>query len=188
MVALTILRHGETVWNREKRYQGWLDSPLTEEGREQVRLRAESLRGERFGVLVSSDLGRTLESAAIAGEVLGLPIARTFMEFRESNLGILGGLTREEAMERYPGYIAPYGTFADSNATPLPGSESLDEVMLRTRRGARELLASYPSQHVLLIGHAGTQRAFCRLMGIDEPRDLMNAGVLTLSLTDSLVE
>ena len=56
--TVVFVRHGETVWNAEGRYQGHLDSPLTEVGQKQVKALAERLRGEAFTAIYSSDLGR----------------------------------------------------------------------------------------------------------------------------------
>ena len=63
-----LARHGETVWNRERKYQGQSDVPLTDEGRIQAKSLSERLKDEKIDVIYASDLGRTMETAEIIAE------------------------------------------------------------------------------------------------------------------------
>lgn len=65
---LILIRHGQSVWNEARRWQGHSDAPLSALGREQAREAARSLAGERFAGLYASDLQRALETARIIGE------------------------------------------------------------------------------------------------------------------------
>jgi len=181
VLQLTAMRHGETEWNREKRFQGWLDSPLTTEGKAQVRARADALLGQHFDALISSDLGRALESAAIVSGVLGLPLARSFMEFREANFGTFGGCTREEAARIDPVFFGPGGGFEDRESH-IPGAETSDDLVRRTRRGLRELLATYDGRHVLLVAHEGTLRSLREIFNVGGVSTYDNGGILTVEV------
>jgi broad specificity phosphatase PhoE len=100
-----LLRHGETEWNHEGRYQGRLDSPLTMRGRDQARalgdLLAASLDDIAPVMLVSSPLGRAVETATIVAARLGLSFT-TDARLREISLGAWDGLSRAEIAERFP--------------------------------------------------------------------------------------
>ena len=69
---ILLARHGETEWNRERVFQGQLDVPLNDRGREQARALADQAAAEDLKALVSSPLGRARETAEIVGERIGL--------------------------------------------------------------------------------------------------------------------
>src|SRR5690349_16626448 len=97
-----VVRHGETEWNVEQRIQGAGNSPLTARGLAQADAIGERLARESFDVLVSSDLGRALQTAGRIAARTGhavVPDAR----LRERNFGIGEGLTYAEIDARYPG-------------------------------------------------------------------------------------
>ena len=98
-----LVRHGETAGNRLRRYQPY-DTPLTDEGRAQARLVAERLAGAgTFAALYTSDLARTLETAAVIGARLGLaPIAEP--RLRELDTGDWKGSLYDDVEARFPGY------------------------------------------------------------------------------------
>ena len=71
--TLLAIRHGETVWNEENRFQGHGDSPLTETGRNQVAALGRRMEKIRFDALISSDLGRARETASIISDFTNHP-------------------------------------------------------------------------------------------------------------------
>jgi broad specificity phosphatase PhoE len=97
---LLAIRHGETVWNEEKRYQGHGDSPLTETGRHQVAALGRRMKKIRFDALISSDLGRAQETASIVADYTGHPLEMD-SRLRERNYGVLEGLTVHEIKARH---------------------------------------------------------------------------------------
>ena len=94
------IRHGETVWNREKRKQGWSDSPLTLKGIAQAKLAANAIRLQDIDkmVFLVSPLARTKQFASLMGEHLGISLARWVEEdaLKEHCFGQWEGLTRSE--------------------------------------------------------------------------------------------
>src|SRR6266516_4712814 len=96
-----ILRHGETVWNREDRYQGHLDSTLTALGLEQTRALAERLSGCQCRALYSSDLGRARHTAEIIANKTGHRLLLD-TRLRERHLGMFQGLVQSEIEEKFP--------------------------------------------------------------------------------------
>ena len=85
--TLVLVRHGETDWNAEGRLQGQTDIPLNEVGREQARAAGRELAGSTWDVLVSSTLGRAMETAELIGENLGLPLGETMAGLQERHYG-----------------------------------------------------------------------------------------------------
>ena len=113
------IRHGETRWNAEERYQGHGDSPLTETGRNQVKALGLRMKAFQFNSLISSDLGRAQETAAIIAHYTGHTV-ETDSRLRERNYGVLEGLTvpqikakhseiLEKLDENDPDYMIPMG-------------------------------------------------------------------------------
>ena len=104
---IILIRHGETQWNTEGRWQGHADSPLTGNGIQQARALAQRLSILPFSALYSSDLGRALETASIIAEATGHDVIAD-PRLRERNMGVLQGLTAEEMKEKYPEEFAQY--------------------------------------------------------------------------------
>jgi probable phosphoglycerate mutase len=102
-VATTILlaRHGETDWNAERRWQGHVDRPLNELGREQAESLADALEGESIAAIYSSDLLRAHETARIVGARLGIEVV-VDPALREMDVGSWSGLTNDEIQDRFP--------------------------------------------------------------------------------------
>ena len=104
MLQVYLVRHGETEWNLARRIQGQSDSPLTATGRLQARQVAERIKSEGITHIITSDMGRTLETAQIIASVCGCEIT-TEPRLRELNMGVLEqraieSLTSEEEQWR----------------------------------------------------------------------------------------
>ena len=99
--TIVLVRHGETDWNRDRRFQGRADQPLNETGRAQARELAESLRDEPVSVLYTSPLRRASETAEILAERLGLE-ARPLDALLEIDVGTWEGLTIDDVRVRFP--------------------------------------------------------------------------------------
>jgi hypothetical protein len=98
--TLLAIRHGETRWNAEERYQGHGDSPLTETGRNQVKALGLRMKAFQFNSLIGSDLGRAQETATIIAHYTGHTV-ETDSRIRERNYGVLEGLTVPEIKSKY---------------------------------------------------------------------------------------
>ena len=102
-VRLLLVRHGETVWNQENRWQGQADVPLSDNGRDQSWRLAKRLGEEQRPVraIYTSDLMRAVDTATILGQTFGLsPVIET--SWREMNIGAWSGLRTGEVIARYP--------------------------------------------------------------------------------------
>ena len=148
-----IVRHVETVWNREGRIQGNLDSPLTAEGIAQAQALARRLRGGEYDLLVSSDLGRARATAAYIASELGMGVVLE-ARLQERHYGIFQGLTRGEAKAAHP---EVYRRYSEENnvAFAIPGGESTQAVFKRSVGYLEELAACRPGQRILVVTHGG---------------------------------
>ena len=153
---LILVRHGESTWNRDHLVQGQNDeSVLTETGREQVRAAAASLRGLGVDLIVASDLARTVESARVVAEVLGLPVTLE-PALRERDYGVLEGGPVGQATPEQTGVAD--GRVVDAFAAPA-GGESLWDVYARVGAFVERLVAERPGSRPVLVTHGGVVHA-----------------------------
>jgi probable phosphoglycerate mutase len=154
VTQILIVRHGETDWNRDRRFQGHADPPLNDAGREQARALAEELAGERIDFVYTSDLVRARETAEIVAARLGADIvARS--ELREIDVGEWEGLTWPEIEERHPEGARSW--HVDGHG--WKSGETYDQLGERIIAALRRIAADHPAQRVLVVGHGGTVRA-----------------------------
>lgn len=147
------MRHGETDWNRENRFQGHADPPLNDLGREQAGQLAREL-SEPFAALYTSPLRRASETAAILGATLGLH-AVPDSSLQEVDLGSWSGLTRPEVEERYPEGFARWLEYGHG----WDDGETYDELGSRVVAGLSTIGARHPDTAVLAVTHGGPIRS-----------------------------
>lgn len=147
-----LIRHGQTDWNMEGRWQGCLPTPLNTIGKAQARALGEYLRGRPIGAIFSSDLSRAYDTAALVGAALGLkPIPDE--RLREFNLGIFQGYRREELAAMYP---AEWEAFhADRYNYVVPQGESRRALQERMYAAWLDIIANGHGPEVALVTHGG---------------------------------
>lgn len=151
-----LVRHGETIWNAKKKYQGQSDIPLTEEGRFQAGCLADKLKDEKLDGVFASDLKRTIETAEIIAKPHDLKVVPTKM-IRELSFGIWEGLTYEEIMEKW---AQEYQNWINNPYyTRPPEGESLSELCQRVSKFLMETAKNHPDGRILVVSHAGPIRA-----------------------------
>ncbi len=196
MTELILIRHGETDWNRELRFQGHVDVPLNATGREQARRLAERLAFDKLAVdhLVCSDLIRTQETAAPSLQVL-FPQLRidtlTDSSLREQNFGIVDGkrvddvkLEHADAWNQWLRFEADYG---------MPGGETTRQFHTRVMDAVRRIAQQYSGQKIMVVTHGGVLDMIWRTArgtGLDGPRqsDIPNAGLNRVRVQGDVVE
>lgn len=156
-VTLIFVRHGQTEWNAQSRWQGWLDSPLSEKGREQARGAREKLRDTAIDFVYASSVGRALDTAAIIIEPHGLDVVADD-RLRERFYGGYEGLNSAEIEQRFPGSRFSVARDTRSNWRP-PDGESMAEVRERVAAFISEATKKHAGQTVLCATHSGTVRA-----------------------------
>lgn len=150
MTSLWLVRHGQTDWNLEGRYQGHADIPLNEAGLEQARRLAEKLAGESFDAIYCSDLLRARRTAEFVAERLGM-IVRPMCLLREINQGEWQGRFLAEVQAEFgePDPAAGEEVLHER----APGGESVAEVAARMKQAADQIAAAHPGERVLLVTH-----------------------------------
>ncbi|WP_224242462.1 histidine phosphatase family protein [Hyalangium gracile] len=154
-----LLRHGETEWNSAGRLQGHLDSALSPEGLRQADALASRLASFSFHSLYSSDLGRALETARRIATRTGhsiLPDPR----LRERGLGVLEGLTRDEASQRHPEVFAAYT--AGGSDYVVPQGESTGQRLRQAVECLKELGARHVGARIVVVTHGGVLSSLFR--------------------------
>lgn len=150
--TLLAIRHGETVWNAEERFQGQEDSPLTETGRRQVAALGRRLKGMAFDALISSDLGRARETAAIIAGYTGHAVA-TERRLRERHYGVLEGLSIPEIRVAHAAVLKRFN--ADDPDYVIPGGESHRMHYERNVAWVEDMLADRPGATIAIVVHGG---------------------------------
>jgi broad specificity phosphatase PhoE len=159
-----LLRHGQSTWNAEKRWQGQADPPLTELGEEQAWQAAQQLG--MFDVLVASDLTRARDTATIIGNHLGVGPVVLDERLRENFAGEWQGLTRDEIDAGWPGWVDA-GRMA-------PSFETIESSTTRSLASLLEHARANPGADVLVVTHGGIIRMLRRLLELSENVDLPN--------------
>jgi probable phosphoglycerate mutase len=192
-MKLLLVRHGESRGNLNGRWQGWLDEPLTDQGREQARLLAERLcrwsvkNSEPIAEVFSSTLSRAFQTADILARRWGVPLVLD-PRLRERDAGVLQGLTWAEIEARYP-KIAQ--TIRQRWTVPaLPGGETTIDLAERVCRAVEGIIARTNGRSatgsVAIVSHGGAINAYLnRLVGRgDEMPFIFGLGNTSLSMIE----
>jgi probable phosphoglycerate mutase len=180
MMSFLLVRHGETLWNRAGRLQGWQDSPLSDAGRAQADALAARLALERIDLLVASDLGRARETAAPIATRLGLDMELD-AGLRERCYGDLEGLTWPEIERGYPEAYARL--LARDPDYVVPGGESGAQFHRRVVAAIERLAQARPAGAAIsVVTHGGVLGIVYRhsmAIPLEMPRTfgIPNAGV-----------
>jgi|GEM_PF-115269 len=152
-VDLTLVRHGETDYNKEDKVNGGnVDTLLNETGRAQVRALAKKLKKRKYDVIISSDLKRAVETAEILSAELKVPHAARWKELRERDMGDWSGKSEQKYRTTLPnGVTASPGL---SPLTPANG-ESFEAFLQRMEKALQRIRAEYPGKRVLVACHGG---------------------------------
>ena len=164
MTSVLVLRHAQSVWNAERRWQGWADIALSEMGERQAAAAGARLRDAGLASAVASDLRRARRTAELISGDLELGPVRVDEGFRERDVGAWSGLSAEEMQERFPGQREAW---RDGELDRPPGGESTAEVLERVDAAFARLESD--AGPVLVVSHGGVIRALERRAGL-EPR------------------
>ena len=161
---LWLVRHGQTDWNIQGRYQGQSDIPLNAVGQAQAADLAAQLAGQTFTAIYSSDLQRASCTAQAVGDAVNLPV-RLDDRLREIDQGEWEGMDYRDIVRQYAGLMEQRAQAAESFRAP--GGESIPEVVQRVASAADEIACAHPGGRVLVVSHGVALAALiCRAGGI----------------------
>ena len=172
MATLALVRHGQSLWNLENRFTGWVDVPLTEKGREEARRAGELLRDLKFDVAYTSALTRAQETLAILLDVVGQkpPVIRD-PALNERHYGDLQGLNKADTAAKYGDEQVKL--WRRSYDVPPPNGESLELTAKRTLPFyERAILGDLrQNKNVLVVAHGNSNRSIVmKLDGLTGPQ------------------
>jgi broad specificity phosphatase PhoE len=161
-MRLLLVRHAESEWNAQRRWQGWSDPPLSEHGRAQAVQAASRVPGTVRSV-VSSDLQRARETAQIIASELGLGDVTVDAGWREIDVGAWSGLTMDEVKERHPGTHAQW---RGGKLDAYPEGESRAAHRSRLLAAIGRLAAREPDADVMVVTHGGCLSDLERMLDV----------------------
>jgi broad specificity phosphatase PhoE len=190
VTTLLLARHGETDWNRDRRWQGHSDTPLNDVGREQAHALGRSLADVDLVGAYSSDLRRARETAEIAVAGRKLDVV-TLPELRERSFGSWEGLHDDEVPRRFPD---EYQQWDRGNGHGAHDAEPHEKVVARVEQALRRIAREHAGGTVLVVSHGGPLRVFQALAaGVDfvEHRrsiaGIENCGLLRCAIRDGVL-
>ena len=190
MTELILIRHGETDWNVQGRFQGQIDVPLNALGQRQAQRMAERMARERGDVLYCSDLLRTRQTAEPVAQKLQLQAAPD-ADLREQHFGILEGLSFDEVQTRHPRQLADWLLYDPDYA--LPEGESVRSFHARVVGAVQALAARHAGQTLAVVTHGGVLDMVFRTvhgLPLHGPRNcpIPNAGLNRLRVRGERIE
>jgi 2,3-bisphosphoglycerate-dependent phosphoglycerate mutase len=160
MPKLVLIRHGQSIWNLENRFTGWVDVPLTEVGRQEARKAAEHLRDMSFQVAYTSDLSRAQDTLKEILCHLGwdIPVIRD-KALNERFYGDLQGLNKDDCRRQYG--EDQVKIWRRSYDIPPPGGEALKDTAARTLPFFERCIMGDIRQgkNVLVVAHGNSNRS-----------------------------
>ena len=169
-----IVRHGETIANRDHILQGWMESPLSDNGILQAQRAAMYLQNASFTAAYSSDLSRAMDTVR---EILkhhpDVPLTPE-KSLREWNLGILQGQKNAVLHEKYPELM---NAFRNEHCSPdIPGGEKRSDFQARINTIFKDLAEKHPGETILICTHGGAlQRIFRMVTGLLDESNILPA-------------
>jgi 2,3-bisphosphoglycerate-dependent phosphoglycerate mutase len=160
MPTLVLVRHGQSLWNLENRFTGWVDVPLTEKGAAEARKAGELLKAFRFDVAYTSVLSRAQETLRLILKEMGAepPVIRD-QALNERHYGDLQGLNKEDTAKRYG--AEQVKLWRRSYDVPPPNGESLEMTAKRTLPFFERCIAGdlRLGKNVLVVAHGNSNRS-----------------------------
>jgi len=190
MTELILIRHGETDWNRELRFQGQVDVGLNAIGLEQARRLAARMAAESAHALYASDLIRAQQTAQPIGATLDLGAVGE-PGLREQSFGQVDGMRVDDIKARYPEAWEGWLRFEPDYA--MPQGESTRAFHARVIDAVQRLVAAHPGQRLVVVTHGGVLDMVyrtARALGLSGPRqsEIPNAGYNRVRVTPGGIE
>jgi alpha-ribazole phosphatase len=156
MIRLLLVRHGQTAWSAERRYQGSTDVPLNDTGLRQAAALGVHFTADKIDAIYSSTLQRALQTAAAISRTSGVAVIPE-PRFRETSFGEWEGKTYSDLQAQWADHLTAWRLDPMTN-TP-PGGESLAQLLQRAGEGVRDIEQKHHDETVMIVAHGGVLRA-----------------------------
>lgn len=181
MPHLVLVRHGQSLWNMENRFTGWVDVPLTAQGREEAKKAAQAVQHIRYDVAYTSVLTRAQETLRIILEEIGqteLPIIRD-QALNERHYGDLSGLNKAQTAAIHGD--AQVKIWRRSFDVAPPNGESLKMTAERTLPFFERAIQGDLKQNknVLVVAHGNSNRSIVMRLDQLTPEQVVNLEIAT---------
>lgn len=165
MTRIILVRHGETTWNREGRYQGQIDTPLSERGLKQGHLVAEALKDVPIDLCYASPLSRSFDTASFCAKFHDLPVTKD-ERLLEINHGLWEGKLADEIRDDYGDLLHKWHTTVVD--AQMPEGENIQDVADRSMPAFVEYGEKHEGKTVLVVAHDAVNKAvICEMLGLD---------------------
>lgn len=165
ILRIALVRHGETSWNRARRFQGRSNVALNEKGRAQARAIALNLREEPLIAIYSSPISRAIETAEAVNCYHQVPLQQRD-GLMEMNFGDFDGMLADDFSRDQPDFLRKW--FEDPAAVRMPNGESLQEVQVRSWAVMEEIVKKHYEGSVLVCGHNFVNTVLlCNILGLE---------------------
>lgn len=176
---LILIRHGETNWNKKKRYSGLADVALNTRGRRQAGRLRERLKGEVIHKVYSSDRKRAAQTAAIIFQKTAID---KVPDLKEMDFGVFEGLTYKQVMKKYPSIYKKW--LGNPFGVTIPEGEGLSAFGMRVSGAIKRILSCNRGKTVAVVSHGGAISVF--INKITKSEDFW--GLIPSSASISIIE
>jgi broad specificity phosphatase PhoE len=154
--TLYLIRHGATTWNKQKRYCGYIDVPLSKEGRDQAAKLAKRIKPIKFDAVYSSNLKRAVRTARIVfGKTRKITIVP---DLQEMNFGILEGLHHDQIIKKYGDIYKKW--MQNPYKNHIPKGEDIKPFQKRVTNAIKKIVAANRGKTIAAVCHGGTISVF----------------------------
>lgn len=168
MTTIYLVRHGETLWNKEGKLQGQADSKLTKQGEKQAQDRASDLAQVEFDHIFASDLARTMTTAQILKADRDMAVLATNL-LRERSFGRFEGATYEDFRNQLGEKLDALDALPYKDQIHFKTHEDIEsdgELIDRGLRFIRETALAHPGETILMVSHGGMMQALLWRFGV----------------------
>jgi probable phosphoglycerate mutase len=186
--TIFMFRHGETDWNKERRWQGQIDVELNESGRKQANALSEAAMDWRIEGIISSDLSRAADTALVVAQRLGVPLEFD-VDLREGNFGKAEGMTKDEIIAKYGlDFLRRWKSLEDRHLDlGFPSGETRREILIRFKHCLDRIFGRVNWQRFALSTHGSILKHF--VLSVDPnfvvPAPIPNCSVFEVKFNES---
>lgn len=192
-MKIYIVRHGETIWNKEGKMQGQLDSDLSEEGIMQAEKLSLRLKDLEFEKIYSSNSGRAIKTAKILIANKDQEIIKSDL-IKEIHMGIWQGMDKKDVLEKYQKNNYNFWNEPDKYDFSKIQGESFESLKERTNRFMESLIENHKTGNILVVSHGVTIKAIMNNVEKKKIKDfwkgsfILNTSLSILSINEKKYE